>query len=648
MRNLFAVWVLFAFFQMGLCGVTPEDWAFKPAPEKGIEHAVVLCQEGLLDETFTNELSIQRFDVKMKFFTRKGIEDYGTVKLVFDPEEENISDIKAVIFLPDGEKVKLTKKDIHKKKVSREWGQKETEISFAFPGLTEGCIVEYSYSRSFYGANAINRWQFQDELFVVKSEVTYVPWPGNAWGYNILSPLGQPEITESRYKNNRSVVAVRENIPPYETEPHGLPEAAVAESIVFYYFDTSSRFKDYWPQRGQEYYKTYLKSRLKPCRQAEKIVASMNLDENDPDACIKALYDHVISNHVCLASTTPAEKEEVDDGTIKKIIAANRVSEMFDLKYLYRDQINYVLASLITAAIPHAKLEYAKYIPWHSGVFNPYTKTLRQFQQSMLRVTVEDREYWLSPRQRYLPVNCVPWGARGCQLLIIGPDKTYFHQLPARDPEANTSKVEVKLVMDEDGVVHITRTHIMNPHESYRIRAALAWFEEEEFRDLVEELLESEFGSEALLEDFSLDNLHDLSQPISLTIMGTFSHAWNEVGDQILLPVIGLDALKTNPFLADTRKQNIFFHYPYLEERRIQVTLPDLFAVRSVPEPQRLEDNALLYDLEFTQEGEHAFSLVQTKALKANMFSSQASAYLRKLFSKMLSAQRQNVVLEEL
>lgn len=266
------------FFAMAvqlLAGDGPTDFEknLKPDPAKGYEDAVILLRTGEIDNTYTIEMSKTKILKRMKIFTRKGIEDYGTVKLSFDPQDENIGDIKATVWTPDGKKHVLDEKDIHKKKTSKEWGMKETEISFALPGLEAGSIAEYSYYVTYNGLQSINTWYSQHSIYCFRSEVTFIPWPTRRWGYTGGNFHARP-VVEHKKKSSRGqyVHFTMKDIPALPKEDYSLPYNSRREFVTVYYTDVDWKFNDYWKERGDQYYERTLKRKFKPCGATKKLV----------------------------------------------------------------------------------------------------------------------------------------------------------------------------------------------------------------------------------------------------------------------------------------------------------------------------------------------------------------------------------------
>jgi hypothetical protein len=109
--------------------------------------------------------------VRIKILNKNGF-DYGNVGVPYYAHEksEQFYLLKAAIYQPDGSSAKLTKKDVFTEEYNKYWSQ----ARFAFPQVSEGAIIEYTYainSNRFYEPED---WFFQREIPVRHSELRIV------------------------------------------------------------------------------------------------------------------------------------------------------------------------------------------------------------------------------------------------------------------------------------------------------------------------------------------------------------------------------------------------------------------------------------------------------------------------------------------
>jgi len=637
----------FFFIMMSLsifAKVTPEDWKVAADPSKGIEHAVILSEKGIIDETFTRQMSRRTYEVKIKFLSKKGIKDYGTLTLDYNPPYENISEIKATVYLPNGTSLELQKKDIHKKKTSKEFGLKNTEISIAFPGLVEGAIVEYTYKLSFNGARYIYKWPFQGNLYCMRSQVRYFPWPTQPWGVSFTNSLGEPEINKGKYNMKPSVMITRTHIPPLKKEPYGLPLAAQRETVWFFHKDMQNVRKDYWTERGEQFYKMTLKKMFK---HRKSIDPSLHVEPSDPQI-IEKIYAHVTKKFISISKASKEERSHIDMTYWRKILKAERIGSLMGFKYLYKHQIDFVLGAYLASYLPGAQIEYALYLPWNEGFFNKNIQALNQFTASFLKVTYMGKVYRLSPRNRFLAVNQLPYGAYGNQIMVIGPKKVYFEQLPTPDYKSNRTMKSLDLKLDEEGTAAtLTRKTVFNPFKSYTKRSLYFYFEEKELKDRILENLKDEFGDQTELVDLKLENLHDMEKPLIVEETFTVPIDISEAGDYLLFKTIGLLNMKKNPFNKEKRTQNIIFPYPYQNSLSAVYHFGESFVLPKTPRNLTINEKIFTYQMVFKKLDEHTLKVRIEEILERNYFRPEGGEFFRTSMDPILKAASQEVIIEE-
>jgi len=580
----------------------------------------------------------------MKLFTKKGIEDHGTLTLSFVPPEEHISDIEGTVYLPDGTTHKLEKKDIHRKKTSKEFGFKETEINIAFPGLAEGAIVEYSYRLSFEGLQSIYRYYFQTDLFCRKSEVRFYPWPQLPWGVSFANLQAEPEVDRSKLSNKQSVLVTRENIPPLRKEPYGLPVSSMRECAVFFHKDSQAIKKNYWMERGAYFYKTELKSMFKPRKNLD---TALIMDPGQPDA-IKRIYDYVCSKFISIDTASKQEQAELDKAYIEDLIEAKRLKQLLKFKFLLPAQMNYVLGAYLASYLPDVQIEYVQYLPWNEGFFNPNVHTLRQFRESMVKVTWKGGTYWLCPNKRFLPMNQVPFGAYGNKLYVVGPDKVEFQKLDVPSFEKNHTAITLDLSLNEEGSkAKITRKHVFDPFESYYYRSKYFYFETAELRDQIEEDLREEFGSQTELVDHKLENLDNVERPLVLSETFEIPVNLEEAGDYLLLKSVGLVSWTENPFNQETRTQNVIFPYPYRTTIEATYHFGEGFKLPQLPKGTRVNEAIFTYAQRFQKLDDHNLKIETEERLEQHFFRPQGGEFFKQSIDPMMKAGSQVILIEE-
>ncbi len=626
--------------------VTDAEKNLKADPARGMEDAVILLHKGEIDDTFTTTLSKEKSLYRIKVLSRKGVEDWGTVKISFDPQEENVGDVEASVWNPDGTVHELDKDDIHKKKVSRKWGRKVTEISFALPGITEGSIIEYSFYRTYKETQRIYNWYSQHESYCMHSEVTFVPWPTRRWGYAGGNMHARPSLEMGRKGGKKCVTYVSKNIPPLPKEEYAPPFNTVREYVSFYYTDSDVKYDNFWIDWGKDFYTTYLKKRMKKCSATKKI-AKEELGAATGNKAIDLCYDYVLANYKPWDKLSKAEYAEIDENYLKKHARADTISQIVKLPYLSDIEMDFILASLIQAGVPEAEVSIALYTPWNRRIFNKDVRTFSQMRESMLRVECDGEVRWLSAGKGILKAGDIEYGAYGVPILVLDDNNVHFEQLKA--PAAENFRTSVKAdVYVEEETVRIKRTTTYDIYESYDLRAELMYYTDEEVRDVLKEKLEDRFGEKVELKRQQVRNLKDLKQPLIVEEEFSFPYELEEIGDKILFKMVGLSRYVRNPFNTDKRHSYIVFSYPCEVVQDLTYHLPEYFALESLPAGDEVRTPPMNFTVITEKIDDQTFKVFTKEVLKSNMFSPQAHGRFKDLFNRIMSMSSPKAVLKEL
>ena len=603
------------------------------------QDAVILLEKGIIDHMFTTELSKKTYEYKIKYLTQKGIQDHGSRTVYFSPSKENLSGIKGSVILPDGSEIKISKKDIFEKDVIKDNGRKVREVNIVFPSLQPGAVVEYTYDLSFNGISQTSYWSFQDELFTVQSEVTFIAWPEYRHGYSIRNLIQEPEIKDTKPGGHKALNVSRYNIPALPRENYSLPYESQTESITFYYLASKVKQNDYWGEWSDHYYKRVLADMMEPCKQAREIIRTEFPKRARDEELIYDLYNYVTSHYFALDMLSKKEKEEVDKKYRDKLNRIKKSSQLFEYKYLNQLQINYLLASMIKTAFSKIQVDLVFYIPWDEDLFDPYLKTLWQFSDSMVVVTLNNKTIYLSPAKRFMKPNMTEWAAKGIKVFMVGENASKIRKLPLDKYSANCSTTREDIGFDlENGTVNIKRTQEYDQYKSYSMRSALFFFNDQERKDFLENVFKKLYGDEFKLNSYTISNLEDFTQPLIIETDFSYPFEFELAGDQIFFRFPGFDRIKKNPFQAETRYSNIAYQYPYQNTQEIVYHLPPELSFQNFPSELRINEGFFKYYKEFEKIDDHTFSLKCTEILVGNILKKEASKILTRVNDDILKA----------
>lgn len=160
--------------------LTKEEFSVKECSFYPEAQSMILGKYGFLRIVYND--NVQRWNYEMDVIVRKKIfskedKDAGSIKIrVYDPvegtREEDVRSLKGVTYNVKAgklEKTKLAKSSVFETRIN----DYVSEVSFTFPDVQEGSVIEYSYTIGSDFINSLNTWNFQSNVPVAYSEFVY-------------------------------------------------------------------------------------------------------------------------------------------------------------------------------------------------------------------------------------------------------------------------------------------------------------------------------------------------------------------------------------------------------------------------------------------------------------------------------------------
>ena len=204
--------------------IPTEDLAMTSYEADTLAGAVVLCDFGEVTFDIGLEGPIYRYNrqKRIKILNQSGF-DEGNVSIPYFGKKGSM-DLKAHIFQADGTVTEVSKKEMFDERIVEDYYR----ISFAFPNLAAGAVLEYEYSYSSPYLSKLPTWYFQEDIPIRWSElrITMLEWFKYA---RLLQGQERLAVLED-YKENLNIRGtvvvgdksryVAENMPALRQEPY--------------------------------------------------------------------------------------------------------------------------------------------------------------------------------------------------------------------------------------------------------------------------------------------------------------------------------------------------------------------------------------------------------------------------------------------
>ncbi|HTE28846.1 MAG TPA: DUF3857 domain-containing protein, partial [Chryseolinea sp.] len=349
--------------------------------------AVILIHEANSDYDGQYNL-VTTHHIRIKVLREQGIQ-HADIQIPYQSKNDyqNISHVLAKTFniRSDGgiDEFVVNSKSIYRKKVNEYF----SVLSFAFPQVQVGSIIEYSYQNTFKNYGALKEWTFQENLPVCRSSYTVRMAPNLQFNYSVQKN-DSFKIDIRQKKSDASLFFEMKNIPALDEEPFMDAREDYLQKVNF-------QFSNYVGQSGVIKYIEEWKDVSRKLNQEEDFgkqtrvnIGELNelikteITTVDPPDRLRKMYDLV--------------RNKVEWNGITSRSAAEGVKTVWAKKTGTSGSINLLLVNALKSAGFEA---YPMLVSERgNGSINTSKPYLDQFNNVYAAVTLEGRDYYLDAR----------------------------------------------------------------------------------------------------------------------------------------------------------------------------------------------------------------------------------------------------------
>ncbi|MGV3765882.1 MAG: DUF3857 domain-containing protein [Chitinophagaceae bacterium] len=354
--------------------------------------------------------------VRIKIFNEKGF-DHATVKIPFYDERkyEQIDRLSAYTYNlgPDG---KVLRTEVDKKLFFREkTNNSVTTISFTFPELKAGSIVEYRYKRTRKSYSRIDPWYFQTRLPVGISHYNQVV--PEYFNFTKQIRAGLPlDKKEEKVRDNYENTYTMRNIPSLRSEPYMAAPKDYLQRVEFQLASIQVPMQPIIPVlstweklcselMADENFGVQLRKNIKvPQEMAEQLKSIKSSTEK-----LRILHDYVRNNF-----EWNGVEDIYTDGV--KNVMAKKTGSNADLNLLLlnllRDQDLEAYPILVSTRD-------------HGKVFRAYP-FVSQFNKVILLCKGDNDYFVVNAADKYNPLHLIPYDVMGTDAFIVDNKSSGF------------------------------------------------------------------------------------------------------------------------------------------------------------------------------------------------------------------------------
>jgi hypothetical protein len=605
--------------------------------------AVVLFDTGDSKFVETNKGFIIRHTrhKRIKIFDQEA-SDLGNIIIPYYVEgnkREKVTDIKATTYnFIDGIMLEssITKSDVFEETKPHNWRVKK----FAFPNVTAGSILEYSYVYDTPFLVNLPDWYFQSSIptLVSQYEVSLTPvyeyvsllLGDSSFDYtnSVLSNQLRRSANGFEYKDMIHTY-VKEHIPAFKDEGYvysandNIIQLDFQLSTIHFPQGGSKEFLSTWPKLTEALFKNDHFGKF--IKNAKKIASRLLKNElnltSDPVEKSQMIINYVKSNFGYNGRKTKYANQSAKD------FYANKSGNSAELNL-------FLLALLLEAGIPSKPIILST--REHGKIPNDYP--FDHFTNYVIVGVDLDKPFLTDATARQLtykrlPIYCI----NDSGLILNGEDKTQWVVLENKIPSIDQSIIDIEVKPDElscDFTVKLNSTE----YEAFKQRLT--------FKDNTKTILDHFEKIYDEVDEVITLNYETIEKPYSITLKGRT--AIEQLGNKYLLNPLLFLPISYNEMTANKRTHPVEFEYLINKLFKSSVNIPTGYAFKgSAPDPISVDNDLVTITLSYTLNSEKELIVLGNYMFKQNTYSVKDYTKIKSYIDLIVKEFNKAVIIEK-
>ena len=592
--------------------VSKEELKETAHPQNSEADAAVLYRsvriyfEFVHDEGFIHKTEVQE---RIKIYNKQGFA-YATKQIPLYDEsnskQEGISRIKAYTYNLEGDKIvedKLRDDGIFEEKNNKYWKVKK----FTMPNVKEGSVIEYTYTVEspflfideidFQQSIPINKLDFKfsaPEYFNYKTvsnlKASYYPNIKNSTdnknytiSYTKEAAVGLTSDPETRSRRVSNQMTIKENV--ISVNEQNIP-ALVKEPMVdnLDNYRAKIRFElNYikYPNSPIEGYATTWESVSKKIYDSDDFGGELN----------KTSYFEDDLDNVLAGESDSYKKIPLILEFVKSKVKWNNLNGIYadvGVKRAYKDGSGNIadINLMLVAMLRHAGFDANPVLVSTKSHGVPIFPTRDGFNYIIGVVQLDGNQVLLDASSKFSSPNILPPKVLNWQGRLIRKDGTSsWVLLSPLEPSKDISMFNFKLDPNDLSASGQFKEQLSD-YQAFNYRNEYDNFSNE---NILEDLQRDYHGLE--VSNLNVSNLNNVYEPISQSYDFHINNAMESIGDKLYFSPFLFLADEENPFKSEIRNYPIDFIFLISDKVMINITLPEGYAVESLPESAKVVFN---------------------------------------------------------
>ena len=606
-----------------------EEIAMKECAFDKEADAVILLDEAI--STYNDQYNlITNRHVRIKILKEKGIE-YANITIPFYRRNdfEFIKDVQGMVINIDNTGArniyKLEKKLIYTRNINEYRG----EVTFAFPSVKVGSIIEYKYESVMKHYGGLDDWVFQADLPVVQSKYSLFILPNTEFSYSIYkSDKWNCDVKPE--PRSGSISFSMENIPGLREEPYMDARRNYLQRVVFQLSATGGsgfnkrKYMTSWNEVVKEMlsesqFGGQLDKDLSGTQDFVSLIKMQSAEEK-----MRRVYNYV--------------RDNMGGNGYYGIYSSDGVKTAWNKKKGSTGEVNLILVNLLKSvgleAYPMLACER------HYGKVYEESPFIEQFNTVYAVVIINGKKFYLDANEKFTPAHITPYSILNTTGLIVnrksgGLIKIADESLQYRDV--------INLSGAITGEGNITGDVFVSASDYARISRL------EQYKKSSEKYIDKYFRksvANAAIDSFAIKNTDSDSLPLNHNFK--FTVPLNSSGDYKFVQLNLFTGLEQNPFVANNRLTNINFGYKQAVALNAMIAIPDDYKIDALPKSVQMvnPDKTIVFSrsIIMDESSKKLVARIRIEHLKS-LYTTDEYADIKEFYKKMFEYLNEPVVL---
>jgi len=594
---------------------------------------VVLLDEAHSDYDDRYQLLTRRH-IRLKILKEKGVAD-ANISLQFYSKDdfEYITEVKAVT-INAGAGGEVSTNAVDRKSIfTRKINERVGEVSFSFPAVKVGSILEYEYLSTMKHYGGLQDWYFQETRPVITSRYNLVIVPNTEFIYQVWKKPDL-QVTVTPKESTNSVYFEMNNIPGLRNEPYIDSRRDYLQKVVFQLSAYGkgngfggNKYMTSWDEVARELrvYDGFGSVIGKTIPGTDEFINTVKASPNGM-VKMKTVYDFVRSN--------------MGWNGVYSRFAFDGLKSPWQKKTGNSGEINFILLNLLM----ESGLEvYPSLVSerWHGRINTEYP-FIDQFNSVVACVKINGKNYYLDATKKFTPAHIIPYELLNTTAFVLKGKKGELVNI-LNDSLGYKEIVFNKLKVLEDGSIEgdtkvssieYARTEKREEYTEKQPGFLRNLVKDEKIQVEIKKATASNEANDSL--PFEQD-YHFISRA-------------GAAGEYLLIPVNLFSGFTYNPFLSQNRFSNINFGYKRSITILTDIVLPAGMVPEELPKSMRLtneEKDIVMTRSTDYNENDHLIRAMIKIEFSRSLYQADEYEVLQLFYKKMFEYMDEQVLLRK-